>query len=45
MVSPSAHHPGSEAQAAEQNENNSAYTQLLRSEMLGIREEKGEPFA
>lgn len=28
--------------AAEQNENNSAYTQLLRSEMLGIREEKGE---
>ena len=34
----------SDAQAAEQNEN-SAYTQLLRSEMLGIREEKGEPFA
>ena len=29
----------------EQNENNSAYTQLLRSEMLGIREEKGETLA
>ena len=30
--------------ATEQNENHSAYTQLLRSELLGIREEKnGEP--
>ena len=29
-------------EAPEANENNSAYAQLLRSELLGIREEKGE---